>query len=135
MAKTIGIDLGTTNSVVAVMEGGEAKVIPNEEGSRTTCASSQRRPALKSTTSRAGGNRPCCTWSPCSSGSGSWLYFPLWPLFALVVDSTVTEARFCYPKLRNGTYCGGMQLGSAMVRSRSRQGSLDGDNSSVNSLE
>ena len=36
MAKTIGIDLGTTNSVVAVMEGGEAKVIPNEEGSRTT---------------------------------------------------------------------------------------------------
>ena len=36
MAKTIGIDLGTTNSVVAVMEGGEPKVIPNEEGSRTT---------------------------------------------------------------------------------------------------
>jgi molecular chaperone DnaK len=36
MSKTIGIDLGTTNSVVAVMDGGEAKVIPNEEGSRTT---------------------------------------------------------------------------------------------------
>jgi len=36
MGKTIGIDLGTTNSVVAVMEGGESKVIPNEEGSRTT---------------------------------------------------------------------------------------------------
>ena len=36
MGKTIGIDLGTTNSVVAVMDGGEAKVIPNEEGSRTT---------------------------------------------------------------------------------------------------
>ncbi len=36
MGKIIGIDLGTTNSVVAVMEGGEAKVIPNEEGSRTT---------------------------------------------------------------------------------------------------
>jgi len=36
VAKTIGIDLGTTNSVVAVMEGGEPKVIPNEEGSRTT---------------------------------------------------------------------------------------------------
>jgi molecular chaperone DnaK len=36
MGKVIGIDLGTTNSVVAVMEGGEPKVIPNEEGSRTT---------------------------------------------------------------------------------------------------
>ncbi|MCU1271344.1 MAG: Chaperone DnaK [Acidobacteriaceae bacterium] len=36
MAKIIGIDLGTTNSVVAVMEGGEPKVLPNEEGSRTT---------------------------------------------------------------------------------------------------
>src|SRR5213595_3456268 len=36
MAKIIGIDLGTTNSVVAVMEGGEAKVIPNQEGGRTT---------------------------------------------------------------------------------------------------
>src|SRR5437762_6867483 len=32
----IGIDLGTTNSVVAVMEGGEAKVIPNQEGNRLT---------------------------------------------------------------------------------------------------
>ncbi|MBP8251708.1 MAG: Hsp70 family protein, partial [Herpetosiphon sp.] len=36
MAKVIGIDLGTTNSVVAVMEGGEATVIPNAEGARTT---------------------------------------------------------------------------------------------------
>ncbi len=36
MAKIIGIDLGTTNSVVAVMEGSEPKVIPNEEGGRTT---------------------------------------------------------------------------------------------------
>jgi molecular chaperone DnaK len=36
MAKAVGIDLGTTNSVVAVMEGGEAVVIPNAEGGRTT---------------------------------------------------------------------------------------------------
>ena len=36
MGKVIGIDLGTTNSVVAVMEGGEPVVIPNAEGGRTT---------------------------------------------------------------------------------------------------
>ena len=36
MAKAVGIDLGTTNSVVAVLEAGEAVVIPNSEGSRTT---------------------------------------------------------------------------------------------------
>lgn len=36
MSKVIGIDLGTTNSVVAVMEGGEPVVIPNAEGSRLT---------------------------------------------------------------------------------------------------
>ncbi len=36
MSKIIGIDLGTTNSVVAVMEGGQPVVIPNQEGGRTT---------------------------------------------------------------------------------------------------
>ena len=36
MAKTIGIDLGTTNSCMAVLEGGEPTVIENAEGGRTT---------------------------------------------------------------------------------------------------
>ena len=36
MAKAVGIDLGTTNSVVAVLEGGDPVVIPNAEGARTT---------------------------------------------------------------------------------------------------
>ena len=36
MAKAVGIDLGTTNSVIATLEGGQATVIPNAEGSRTT---------------------------------------------------------------------------------------------------
>jgi molecular chaperone DnaK len=36
MAKAVGIDLGTTNSVIAVWEGGQAEVIPNAEGARTT---------------------------------------------------------------------------------------------------
>ena len=36
MAKAVGIDLGTTNSVIAVSEGGKPTVIPNAEGARTT---------------------------------------------------------------------------------------------------
>ena len=36
MARSVGIDLGTTNSVVAVLEGGDPTVIPNAEGARTT---------------------------------------------------------------------------------------------------
>ena len=38
MAKAVGIDLGTTNSVIAVSEGGKPTVIPNAEGSRTTAS-------------------------------------------------------------------------------------------------
>ncbi|MFT7601228.1 MAG: molecular chaperone DnaK, partial [Acidimicrobiales bacterium] len=36
MARAVGIDLGTTNSVVAVMEGGQPTIVPNAEGDRTT---------------------------------------------------------------------------------------------------
>src|SRR5580700_6004126 len=36
MAKAVGIDLGTTNSVIATVEGGQPTVVPNVEGSRTT---------------------------------------------------------------------------------------------------
>ena len=36
MSKILGIDLGTTNSCVSIIEGGEAKVVTNSEGSRTT---------------------------------------------------------------------------------------------------
>lgn len=38
MGKVVGIDLGTTNSVIAVMEGGKPTVIPNAEGFRTTAS-------------------------------------------------------------------------------------------------
>ncbi|MDP1853614.1 MAG: Hsp70 family protein, partial [Candidatus Omnitrophota bacterium] len=36
MAKILGIDLGTTNSAIAIVEGGEPKIIENKEGNRTT---------------------------------------------------------------------------------------------------
>ena len=48
MAKAVGIDLGTTNSVIAAMEGGQPQVIPNAEGNRTT-------PSVVAFTDRASG--------------------------------------------------------------------------------
>ena len=60
MSKIIGIDLGTTNSCVAVMEGGEPVVIPNSEGSRTTpsmVAFTDSGERLVGTRARLGGGR------------------------------------------------------------------------------
>jgi len=74
--KIIGIDLGTTNSVVAVMEGGEVKVIPNQEGNRPHAPRS-----LRSLTKANGwsGTRPSVKpitkprAAPSTRSSGSWV--------------------------------------------------------------
>ncbi len=73
MGKIIGIDLGTTNSVVAIMEGREPKVIVNEEGSRIT-------PSVVAYTKdgeRLSGRSPSASRSPTPSArsirsSASW---------------------------------------------------------------
>ena len=59
MGKTIGIDLGTTNSCFAVMEGGEPTVLENSEGGRTTpsVVAFTRRPASASSARSPSGSR------------------------------------------------------------------------------
>jgi len=57
MSKIIGIDLGTTNSVVAVMQGGEPVVIP-QPGRHTHHASPSGHHQVRRTTGRAGGQAP-----------------------------------------------------------------------------
>jgi molecular chaperone DnaK len=53
MARAVGIDLGTTNSVVSVLEAGEPVVIPNAEGSRTTLGGGVKNGEVWSARSRA----------------------------------------------------------------------------------
>ena len=60
MGKIIGIDLGTTNSCVAIMEGGQPKVIENSEGARTTRRSS----AIPRTARSCAAPRPSARRSP-----------------------------------------------------------------------
>ena len=64
MGKIIGIDLGTTNSCVAVLEGGEPKVIPNAEGANTTPSTVGFLPSGEKS-SRTSGETP--------SGYKSWI--------------------------------------------------------------
>ena len=74
MAKVIGIDLGTTNSVVAVMEGGNPTVIPNQEGSRLTpsvVGLHEGRRDPRGTGGQATGHHESRR-TPCSPSSGSW---------------------------------------------------------------
>ena len=58
MGKIIGIDLGTTNSVVAIMEGREPKVIVNEEGARTRRASWRGTTRARCSSDRSRSDRP-----------------------------------------------------------------------------
>ena len=73
MSKIIGIDLGTTNSVVAVMEGGEPVVITNSEGGRLTPSVVASPNAANGWSDRSRSGRPSpIRRTPCSPSSGSW---------------------------------------------------------------
>ncbi len=73
MAKILGIDLGTTNSAMAIMEGGEPRVIENAEGARTTpsivaIAKNGERLVARSRSARRSRTRR----TPSTASSASW---------------------------------------------------------------
>ena len=73
MAKTIGIDLGTTNSCMAVLEGGEPTVIPNAEGGRTTpSVVAFTKDGQRLVGTPAAGSRSRTRRTPSSRSSASW---------------------------------------------------------------
>ncbi len=87
MAKVIGIDLGTTNSVVAVMEGGEPTVITNPEGSRLTpSVVAFTKTGERWSASRPNGRRPLIRKIPS---------FPLSDLWAAAMTKLPPSGRWC----------------------------------------